>query len=93
MRRKLLASLGAALALCIWVGNAAADTGSAAAATAAGSTAPSDPTLDAFGLVSQQVPEFGTAAEPAVAAPDDRAAWPRSVWRHNTCRPEGGSDI
>ncbi len=70
MRRKLLASLGAALALCIWVGNAAADTGSAASMTAAGPRAPSDPTLDAFGLVSQHVPEFGAAAEPAVVAPD-----------------------
>jgi hypothetical protein len=69
MRRTLLASLGAALALCVWAGNAAADDGSAAGLRPAGPTAPSDPTLDAFSLVSQQVPEFGAAAQP-VATPD-----------------------
>ncbi len=76
MRRKLLASLGAALALCTWVGTAAADTGSTAAQTAVGPVAPSDPTLDAFGLVAQHVPEFGSVTEPAAPVDEPAAAAP-----------------
>jgi hypothetical protein len=54
MRRTLLASLGVAVALLVWAGTAAAQTGSPAAP--AGETASSDPTATALGLVAQYLP-------------------------------------
>jgi hypothetical protein len=68
MRRTLGASLGAALALCIWAGTAAADTGSPPALPAAGQAESSDPAGDALALVGQYLPDLATPDEQPDAA-------------------------
>lgn len=72
MRRTLCASLGAVLALLVWAGTAAADTGSAAAPAAG--AAPGDPSAAALALVAGYLPA-GTLEDAAPAgAPADEAA-------------------
>ena len=70
MRRTLLAGVGAACALLVWAGTAAADTGSPAAPAVAGA-APGADAETALGLVAQLVPA-GTLDEAALI--DDAAA-------------------